>query len=183
MKALIRTTLLLMIEPQFALGWIMPEPIDYEKQFRESDFVVILQIEEIRISDGFELLDSYPSGRFKRLTISFQTEATLKGAAPDLQKCELVREATIEELRKEHSPDDFRKLALASIANEEVHRYVAEPEVGKFYMCFLKRSEEGFLLPTTGLAKSSYSFIEMNPPAKANPHRGEHDGGLKGLQP
>lgn len=175
--------LLLAIVPQLALGWINPEPIDYQKQFSESDFVAILRIEEISLSDGLELLDSYPKGRFKRIKVSFQIEAILKGRTPNLQKCELVREATIDELRAEHSHDDFRKLALVSIADEEVHHYVAKPSVGKFYMCFLKRAEGGVLLPTTGLAKSSYSFIEVNPPTRANTNRGEQGVGLKGLQP
>jgi hypothetical protein len=183
MKPLMVLALLVSIVPEFALGWITPEPIDYETQFSKADFVSIIQIEAISLSDGLERLDSYPKAKFKRIKVSFQIEAILKGKAPDLQICDLLRGATTEELRADHSHDDFRKIALASIANEELHHYVADPAVGKFYLCFLTESEGGILVPTTGLAKSSYSLIEMNPPAKANPNRGEHDGGLKGLQP
>jgi len=179
MKALFIIALYLAIVPELAMGWIIPEPIDYEKQFRKANIVSIIQIEAISISDGLERLESYPKGRFKRIKVSFQIEAILKGEAPELQKCELVREATTDELRADHSYSDYRKLALASIANEAVHHYVADPTVGKFYMCFLTESEGGVLLPATGLAKSSYSFIEMNPPARANPEQGEQAESLK----
>lgn len=172
MKAQIAIAWILACAPEFTMGWVKPDPINYEKQFRDADLVAIVRIEAVKLSEGFENLDSYPKVQFKRIRASFQIETILKGVVPETKECELVREATLEELKAEYSYGDYRKLALVSMANELVWHYVSDPQVGKFYMCFLTKSDKGILLPTTGLAKSSYSFIEVKPPARAQPKKG-----------
>lgn len=181
MKSVIFASALLTIVPQFADAWIRPDPIDYKRQFREADLVAIVRVEDIGILDGFEQLDSYPKAQFKRIKVSFQVETILKGEAPTPQECELMREATVKELSTHFPHNEYRRLALASAANEEIHHYISDLEAGKFYLCFLTKSTDGQWFPTTGFEKSSYSFIEVNPPARAMTAR-EGDGGAGLIQ-
>ena len=175
MKTLILILTVFAFIQEVSLAWIDIDPIEYEKQFRNADLVAIIRFEAITSSKGFEKLDSYPEGRFKRIKASLKIEAILKGRKQVAVECELLRAASFEDLETHYK--NYRQLALESLSDEAMNHYVASPRVGMFYLCFLTRSDDGLLLiPTTGMAKSSYSFIEVKPPARAKIEKGEQGG-------
>ena len=174
MKTLISILTVLTFIQEVSLAWIDIDPIEYEKQFRNADLVAIIRVQAITPSKGLEKLDAYPKGQFKRIKVSLQIEAILKGKKQIDEECELLRAASFKDLEAHYK--NYRQLALEVLSNEAINHYVANLGVGRSYLCFLTRSDDGLLIPTTGMAKSSYSFIEMQPPARAKIEKGEQDG-------
>ncbi len=156
-----------------AQAWMHLLP-DYAKQQKDADLVAIVRMDKVTDTGNTRMLDSKSQIQFRELETEMKILSTLKGRATDSIKCRLYRFPVKKERDADIEQGEADRQYLMATPWQSG---LFVPKQHREYLVYLKLSEAGYYLPTTGYTAAIYSIIELNVPFTSNPDKEAEQGG------